>query len=204
MFVFRVLEAVGWFISAVIVADLGTGVMHWFEDTYLNTEVDTGITPLNDYFRVVAADNDRHHSDPQSMLQYNYLENLSTSAPPVLAISGLVFGGYQLSVVSDVWWWAVAICLGGSGNLVHRFAHSPGPWWIQRLQKLGVVQSIQDHKRHHYTTENKKTSKQDVLTDYCVLTTFMNPILDGLGVWRRIEQIIETLLGVKANHAKPA
>ena len=187
-----------WILSVILVADIGTGVVHWFEDTYITTKTTTTLGPLDNYLRMVAADNDLHHSDPQAMLQYSYLENLSTSLPVVLGIVGIVTAAWTLGAVRDIAWWTVTITLGGTGNLFHRFAHTPGPWPIKALQRLGIIQSVQQHRRHHYLDNGSKTTKHNQLTDYCVLTTVTNPILDGRGVWRFLEKMFSWF--VTPNH----
>ena len=189
-----------WILTAVLAADFATGLVHWLEDTYLTPDTTTGIVPFDSYLRQVARDNDRHHSDPRSMLEYNWLENISTSLPPVAVISGMIETGLWVGWLSDAWWWGLTIILGGSGNVFHRFAHERGPVVVVWLQSAGVLQSREQHKRHHYTGQGLKMTKLDPLTDYCVITTLLNPVLDGMRWWRGLEWIIEKTTGIKSNH----
>ena len=194
------ISSLGWTISAILTADLGTGIMHWFEDSYLSPQITTGIGMVDEYLQGVAKDNDRHHIDPCSMLKFNYLENLSTSIPPIIGVGCVVAFGYRIGMVTDLLWWGITLCLGGAGNIIHRFAHTPGPEWIQTLQRFGLLQSIAQHKHHHYTSLGKKTSKDEPLTDYCVITTVLNPVLDNYKIWRKLENLIKSVTKIKTNH----
>ena len=199
--IYSTLVSTGWWVTTLIVtADIGTGVVHWFEDSYLTPEVNTGFALLDGYLRGVAVDNDKHHSRPNSMHKFSYFENLTTSVPPVLGIGGLVVAAWAGGLVTDVRWWTCALALGGSGNLFHRFAHQPGPQWIQALQRKGLIQTMNQHKLHHYTLEGANTSKEEPLSEYCVITSFVNPVLDELQAWRTLENMIEKFTGVYPNH----
>jgi Lipid desaturase domain len=68
-----------------------------------------------------------------------------------------------------------------NANQVHAWSHTPRygrPCLVVLLQDFGVLQSSKQHANHH---------KHDKDTNYCVLTNFVNPILDGLGFWRALE-----------------
>jgi ubiquitin-conjugating enzyme E2 variant len=43
-----------------------------------------------------------------------------------------------------------------------------------------------EHARHHAGDKN---------TAYCVLTPFVNPVLDALGFWRAIERVVVPIFG---------
>ena len=55
------------------------------------------------------------------------------------------------------------------------------------LQRIRLVQTPRHHALHHTDPKN---------SHYCVLTNFLNPILDGLRLWDGLEWTIHALLGV--------
>jgi hypothetical protein len=55
---------------AILVADFGSGLLHWFEDTYIHycTRVP--------FFKDIAQDNEMHHYYPRSIVYKSYVENM--------------------------------------------------------------------------------------------------------------------------------
>jgi ubiquitin-conjugating enzyme E2 variant len=71
-------------------------------------------------------------------------------------------------------------------NEIHRLAHRPalaGPL-IKTLQEIGVIQSPRHHCGHH---------REPTDTRYCILTDWLNPILDRLRFWSALEHLLEWL-----------
>ena len=52
---------------------------------------------------------------------------------------------------------------------------------MTQLQRLYVLQTPRHHGRHHQGDKN---------THYCVVTTFLNPLLEEVGFWRRLEKLV--------------
>jgi ubiquitin-conjugating enzyme E2 variant len=69
----------------------------------------------------------------------------------------------------------------GNANQIHKWAHRSrrenGPW-INLLHDLRILQSSRHHAIHH--TDPKSTH-------YCVITEFLNPVLQRLRFWTRLE-----------------
>jgi hypothetical protein len=87
----------------------------------------------------------------------------------------------------QVWLFAV---VGANANQIHKWAHrtpQENGWLIDLLQRCRFVQTPRHHACHH--TDPKSSH-------YCVLTDFLNPILDGLRVWEFLEFAIHRLFGV--------
>jgi plasmanylethanolamine desaturase len=61
-----------------------------------------------------------------------------------------------------------------------------------RLQRAYVLQTPRHHGRHHQGEKN---------SHYCVVTNFLNPLLEEVGFWRRLETGVEKLTGRKPRHA---
>jgi len=78
----------------------------------------------------------------------------------------------------------LAAVLGANANQVHKWSHRTkaenGPV-IALAQRLWVLQSPSHHHQHH--VEGKDSH-------YCVLTNFLNPVLDTSRFWRGLEWLL--------------
>ena len=80
--------------------------------------------------------------------------------------------------------WAAATAGGMVASMVHYHTHRPTKGFLRALQDIGIVQSIRQHAKHH---------KPPSTGSYCALTDWLNPILDHLQVWVRLERILGRL-----------
>ena len=83
------------------------------------------------------------------------------------------------------------VVLAVNANQIHKWTHRnprENPWWVTCLQKLYVLQTPRHHGRHHHGDKN---------SHYCVVTNFLNPLLEEVGFWRRLEQLVERVLGAR-------
>ena len=74
-------------------------------------------------------------------------------------------------------------------NQVHKWAHmSVGsvPKVVRWLQAGRVLQTPAHHNRHH-------GGRRD--THYCVVTNVLNPVLDSIGFWRALEELVLRVCG---------
>lgn len=162
-----------------ILADFITGMIHWWEDTYGNPN-----WPIIGKYIVVP--NLDHHRNPRSLLKGTYWNRINTSF-------------YAASVVAVILWmcgynsWQLDLCLFFScqGNEIHAIAHrsdKENGKFIKILQKLGIIQSRHSHGWHH---------RAPYETNFCVMTEFLNPILNRIHFWERIEFIILKVFKIK-------
>ena len=82
-------------------------------------------------------------------------------------------------------------------NAIHRWAHQTqrkNGCVVTLLQDLWIIQRRQEHAKHHMGLQN---------THYAPITNLLNPILDGLSFWRRLERILEALCRTKARRFPP-
>lgn len=154
-----------------LIADLFSGALHWLEDRVLWSSI-----PL--VGKHVVVPNRDHHVDPIAFTRTSIVARNSTTWLAVLPIAAawyLIFGA-SLVLVG-------AIAGGLLVTEVHVRAHlgAVGRGW-KVLQEIGIVQSLRHHGGHHRGLRDQR---------YCILTNWLNPILDELRVWDRIE----TLLG---------
>lgn len=166
----------------LLLADLASGLVHWAADTY-----GTHDTPLVGQlfvklFRV-------HHSDPMNITRTGFVrimgDNSMLAALFVLGMLGLRSLGvgperpWALAMLAT---FALAIAF---TNLLHQWAHRSDPPAIARLlHRFGLVLTPAAHDRHHEAPH---------LSDYCITFGWLNPILDRLDVFRRMERGLAAL-----------
>ena len=161
---------------ALLLVDFISGLVHWAEDTF-GTETTPVIGPW------IVAPNVLHHRDAGAFVSKGWLASswdLALVGVAVIAVA-LMIGHAVLAV----WLFAIA---GANANQIHKWNHAPGhaPWFVRGLWKSGLLQRPAHHARHHAAAKN---------TSYCVVTPFVNPVLDGLGFWRALERLIVPFTG---------
>lgn len=166
-----------WF-GCVMVADFITGLIHWFEDTYITPD-----WPI--LGKRVGEPNLLHHEHPGWIGYMSTLisRNYQTVVPAVLVCSLIVFW--------HGWVWPILfiLLLASLGNEVHTWNHrSKNPIWIKFLQDTAIIQTPHQHAKHH---------RKPYTVCYCTLTNILNPILDYTRFWRAIEWVIRVTTGVK-------
>ena len=154
-----------------LIADLLGGIVHWLQDRVL-----TEATPI--LGAGVIAANRRHHRDPMAFVAGSIWRRNGTTwlAAAVGSVLWLALAGPSL-----VW---IAATIGGSlGSAVHFLAHQPrlAHPIVRVLQDIGLVQSAAHHAGHHRAPSERR---------YCPLTGWINPVLDGLGIWDRLEAVL--------------
>ena len=161
----------------VALADLGTGIVHWFCDRFFEEDTPWIGPALIAYFR-------EHHREPQRITERGVLVvsgNNALTMLPVLASLVTLAPGFGGSLGPSL-----AIALGlpfafvvAASNWFHRWAHQRDvPALVAALQRRGLLLSARHHGRHHRRHDRA----------YCVATGWCNPLLDRFRVWDRIEQ----------------
>jgi ubiquitin-conjugating enzyme E2 variant len=163
--------AAGW-----LAADFVSGLVHWAEDTF-----GTESTPV--LGRWVVVPNVLHHLDPTAFVKKSWIASnwdLAAAAAVFLAIS-VACGAFGPGAV-------VFAIAGANANQIHKWCHAPAtaPWLVRVLWRVGILQSPRQHAVHHGGAKNEA---------YCVVSPFLNPILDRSGFWRALERCTVPLLG---------
>ncbi len=164
--------------AAWMLADFISGLFHWWEDRAL---------PDNSRFKFIEGvriDNDLHHHSPRAFLGFSYWENINTTAPFTLALTAIF-------LVVGQWFLATVMLFLTFGNLVHRFAHeakAQRPALVRGLQRIGIWQSPSHHAGHHFR-RGRLVSRVDSKIHYCVMTNYLNPILDKIRFFPLLERI---------------
>jgi ubiquitin-conjugating enzyme E2 variant len=166
--------------AGYLTADLLTGFVHWFCDTFF--EVTTPIIGPG-----LIAPFREHHRDPLLMTRHGFLELTGSSfrgmAP--LLVAFIWFGPWPVALQAFVF----AIALGAVGtNLLHRWAHDPAaPAVARALQRVGLILTPERHARHHAPPYEAA---------YCVTSGWLNPLCDRIQLWKRAEFAIRSSLSL--------
>lgn len=158
-------------LTGFLLADFLSGVFHWMEDRYGS--------PRWPIVGPIIAKTIRHHARP---LRITRQPLLLRSAPVFFMVATAFTALYLLGWMTPMA--LTALTLLAFSNEIHAWAHqSPeknGPV-ISRLQKWGFIQSFSQHAAHHRGLKN---------THYCTVTNWLNPVLERLRFWRRVEVLI--------------
>ena len=159
-------------------ADFGTGFVHWLADNYGNPK-----WPVLGPRHIVYSHN--HHHDPHELARLSWhARHGGIWTVVALTTLALWFIGWLGPVTLS------ALLFGALTNMMHRWSHqSPrqnGPI-ITALMRLGLVQS-QRHHVHHHSGQND--------THYCLLTDHVNPVVEYIQLWPRLERLL-SMLGIE-------
>ncbi|MDQ8190914.1 fatty acid desaturase CarF family protein [Roseibacillus persicicus] len=166
-------------IGVILAVDFVSGIVHWLEDSY-------GSKKWPIIGKWIIEPNIRHHFEPRHFTKSNFWKRNAAT---------LVLSGSVLAVISFLGWfhwtWALAALIGGVTNEIHCWAHrSPreNGKVITFLHKAKILQSPRGHATHH--TDPKDRS-------YCTVTDWLNPLLDGVDFFARIEKFVLKTTGLK-------
>jgi ubiquitin-conjugating enzyme E2 variant len=167
------------FFLGYLFADLISGTAHWFCDTFFAEDTPaigkTVIQPFRD-----------HHVHPQRITGYRFIEQDTTNFFLLLLPLAVAFwlGAPQPGSVGALFW---CCCLQGLAtgsfgtNLFHKWAHErKPPVVVRRLQRSGLILEPERHQRHH----------RDYSRGFCVTSGWMNPLLDALRFFPRVELVV--------------
>ncbi len=155
-----------------LLADFLTGLIHWWEDAYGNPS-----WPL--VGKLVIEPNLEHHKNPRLLLKGTYWHRINTSLAAALLIGVVLWlAGFHS--------WQMVVCLlfSAQGNEIHAMGHrtdKENGRIVLFLQKMGIVQRRKTHGWHH---------KAPYDTNFCVMTEFLNPVLNAIGFWKKLEWFV--------------
>lgn len=171
------LKAIGAFFVCMWVADFATGFFHWLEDTYCLEHL-----PLVGGF--ICEPNIQHHIDPTDIVRNGTFFSRNILQWATCGILFLLLCPFGLGNIYTF----MTLLFASFGNEVHRWNHSSksGPI-VSLLKETGLVQMQRQHSLHH---------KPPYCQYYCTLTSQLNPVLERLNFWRRLERAIEVTTGL--------
>jgi ubiquitin-conjugating enzyme E2 variant len=178
-----------WLVLAVaapagyLLADLCSGLAHWFGDTFFeeNTPV---LGPL------FIAPFREHHRDPLALTRHSFGELNGSNClgvTPLLAAAGVL---RDEAAESTLALFGLDVLLSFSlsiavTNQIHCWAHSwRAPGAVRWLQRHGLILMPERHLRHH---QHGSTSA------YCVTTGWMNRVLDESSILLKCERALRAM-----------
>lgn len=166
----------------VMLADFVAGVIHWLEDAY-GSEDTPVVGPL------LIKPNIVHHHFPRHFTKLSWWQS---SWDLVIVGALLLAAGWHWGFLS--WQLGLFVILSVNANQVHKWAHRTrkenGPI-VSFFQDIHVLQTPHQHALHHTDPKN---------TYYCPITNVLNPVLEKIQLWPRLEHAIERVTGLKHRH----
>lgn len=159
-------------LAGLLLADFASGVIHWIIDRYCEPAM-----PLAGKHFVALIH--EHHRAPLAMFRLTLVRRNAGFAIIVGTIFGLFTVLQWLNPVA-----VSAFVFGAFANQIHCWAHRrPKLLWpfIRPLQMIGLLQSPRHHALHHGSCPNRH---------YCLITNFVNPVVDRLNLWKLFEQAL--------------
>jgi ubiquitin-conjugating enzyme E2 variant len=161
---------------ALLAVDFVSGLVHWAEDTFATVE-----TPIVGAW--IVAPNVIHHRDGGAFVSKSWLASSwdLCLAALLVTVAAVLTGHFGPGV-------ALAAVAGANANQIHKWCHARGraPALVRWLWALGLMQRPEHHAQHHVGEKN---------THYCVITPFVNPLLDRLHFWRLLERVLVPIFG---------
>lgn len=170
---FILLQALG----VVMLADFIGGTIHWLEDAY-----GTEGTPV--FGTLMIRPNIIHHHYPRYFTKFNWWQSSWDLLLLCTALVGIAaFTGH---LTWQVW---LFVFVSANANQVHKWAHQTraenGPV-ISFFQDIRVLLTPHQHALHHTDPKN---------THYCPATNLVNPLLERIGFWPKVEAVVKAVTG---------
>lgn len=161
----------------IVGGDFVSGIVHWAADTYGSEETPMIGPSLVKPFRL-------HHLYPRDICTHGLVEltgNVCILAVPVL--SGSLYLMWLLPGSGLLAFFVICLTLTAAAtvatNQFHQWAHQESPSRLARwLQRTRLVLEPTHHNQHHTQPFN---------TNYCITNGWLNPILNRLKFFRRLE-----------------
>lgn len=170
-------------LAGVAAADLVSGLIHWFADTWGSETMPVLGRRLLWPFRV-------HHINPRDFLRRDWID---TSGDVAALVAVFLAAGLLLPVDQTFGQagrlFLIAFAVGGlPANQVHQWAHMPHPpRVVVFLQRTGLILGRRAHAEHH---------RKPHTTNYCLATGWMNPIASAVDLFPRLERLVQRATGV--------
>lgn len=153
-------------------ADFGSGFVHWVVDKYASPTL-----PIVGPRHVVFSH--AHHFRPMELFELAPHERHGGIVLAVAMTGGaLALVGWLNTVTVS------ALVFGALTNVIHGWSHRTaqenGPL-LTGLHRIGLFQSP-IHHIHHHSGQND--------THYCLLTDHVNPVLEAVRLWPRLEAVL--------------
>jgi ubiquitin-conjugating enzyme E2 variant len=167
-------------VAGVLACDLAAGTVHWACDRFF-----TETTPV--LGAAVIASFREHHRDPLAMTRRGFLD---VNGANYFAVLPLLLHGAWRDAPDDggaLFGQAFVLALAAAAivtNQLHKWAHAPAvPPLVRSLQRTHLILPPKVHAHHHRGAHRY---------GYCVTGGWLNPVLDGVDFFGRLERAIRT------------
>ena len=170
-------------ISSWILADFGSGVLHWSVDNYGN-----GRTPI---MGSIIAAFQGHHSAPWTITQRAFCNNVYKLCIPFGVVPMAAIN--WLAGPAVTFFFTVFCVMEILSQEFHKWSHMTKgecPTWVNWLQNWGLTVGRKEHAQHHMEPYDG---------NYCIISGICNKPLDESGVFRRMEHMVYKWNGVESN-----
>lgn len=176
-------------LSSWLIADLGSGILHWSVDNYGN-----GKTPIMG--NLIAAFQG-HHSAPWTITERGFCNNVYKlctpfGIPTVLGIAWLAGPSHPMVAL----FFTIFCTMEIMSQEFHKWSHMTkadcGPV-ITKLQDIGIAIGRRTHGLHHVAPYEG---------NYCIVSGTCNNALDKSGFFRWLEHMVYNMNGVESNSWK--
>lgn len=168
--------------------DLVSGFVHWAADTYGSENTPVVGQSLIKPFRM-------HHLYPRDICVHNLVSTVGNTC--ILAVPVLALCLYLLWITDHGLLAFIILCTTlmaaatVATNLFHKWAHQESPSkGIRLLQRMRLVLDPDHHQLHHTQPFDKH---------YCITNGWLNPLLNKIGFFRKIEAIL-SVIGIKRSN----
>jgi plasmanylethanolamine desaturase len=172
------------FALGMATADFGSGLIHWFADTWGRDDMPVIGKRLLVPFRL-------HHVNPDDLTLRPFVDCNGDVA--FVTIPFLI--GLLAIPLEPAWGPPVAVFLSALGavgmwtNQIHQWAHLPSPPpAVRLLQRCRLILRNAAHAEHHARPYD---------ANYCITTGWCNRPLEAIGFFRRLEACITWLTGAR-------
>jgi ubiquitin-conjugating enzyme E2 variant len=170
-------------VSSWVLADFGSGVLHWSVDNYGN-----GRTPI---MGGIIAAFQGHHSAPWTITQRGFCNNvyklcIPFGLVPVAAIN-------WMADPATTFFFTTFCAFEIASQEFHKWSHMTKgecPGWVNWLQTVGLTVPKKTHALHHMAPYEG---------NYCIISGVCNKALDEFGIFRWMEHQIFRWNGVESN-----
>lgn len=167
-------------VTGYLFADFGSGVVHWFFDTWFSPDTPYVGRAFVRTFR-------EHHVDPTAICRHDFVE---TNGSNMLVGSLIVAAGHLADSACAPFAAAVFLFVGlltSVTSQVHKWAHLPRvPRVVSWLQRARLILAPSAHAEHHAAPFDRS---------YCITSGWVNDALHRIGFFRGLERFVSTTTG---------
>eukprot|EP00879_Flechtneria_rotunda_P002117 GHRR01002299.1.p1 GENE.GHRR01002299.1~~GHRR01002299.1.p1 ORF type:complete len:349 (+),score=120.99 GHRR01002299.1:1255-2301(+) len=175
--------ALGALFAAYVLSDLGTAVYHWGVDNYGDKS-----TPM--FGRQIAAFQG-HHQRPWTITQRQFCNNVHQVFKPATAPAAALLAispWLALSMHTFLPSFLLLVCMSQQFHAWSHMRKSELPAAIITLQDANILIGRKAHGAHH---------KPNFEGNYSIVSGWWNPLLDGIGFFRWLENVVYEAAGVE-------